>query len=69
MKRISHSYQSAISHEIRELHIFSLVDLLLENTESHWLLDNVIIIGDIALVDTAMEQSRGVMATAMRERG
>lgn len=61
---MSHPYQRAISHEIREPPVLSLVDFLLENAESHWLLDNLVIIGHIAFVDTAMEQFRRVVATA-----
>ena len=48
-------YQSAISHEIRELLVLSLVDLRLEDAESHWLFDDIVIIRHITLVDTAME--------------
>lgn len=48
-------YQSAISHEIRELFVLSLVDLRLEDAESHWLFDDIVIIRHITLVDTAME--------------
>lgn len=56
-------YQCAISHEIRELLVLSLVDLRLEDAESHWLFDDIVIIRHIALVNTAMEQFRGITAT------
>lgn len=58
-------YQCAISYEIRELLVLPLVDLGLKNTKCHWLLDNIVVIGDIALIDTAMEQFRRIMTTAI----
>lgn len=57
------AYQGKIAHEIRNLLVFSLVDPRFDNAESHWLLNNIIVVGDNALVDTAVEQSRGIMAT------
>lgn len=57
------AYQGKIAHEIRNLLVFSLVNPRFDNTESHWLFDNIIVVGDNALVDTAVEQSRGVMTT------
>src|SRR5699024_2038292 len=56
-------YQSAISHEIRELFVLSLVDLCLEDDESHWLFDDIVVIRHMTLVNTAMEQFRRVTAT------
>lgn len=50
------SYQRAISHEVRELFVLSLVDLGLKDAESHRLFNDLIIVRYIALVDTAMEQ-------------
>lgn len=57
------AYQGKIAHEISDLLVFPLVDSLLDNTERHWLLDDIVIVGNNAFVDTAMEQSRGVMTT------
>lgn len=57
------AYQGKIAHEIRNLLVFSLVDPRFDNAEGHWLLDNIVVVGDNALVDTAVEQSRGVMTT------
>jgi len=39
------------------------VDPLLQDTKRHRLLDNVIIIRHETLVDTALEQFRGIVAT------
>lgn len=58
------TYQGAVAHELAEVLILALVDLLLQDTQSHRLLDDIIIIGNIALIDTALEESRGIMATA-----
>lgn len=60
-------YQRAISHELRKLLVLSLVDLGLQDTESHWLFDDLVIVRYIALIDTAMEQFGRIMATANRQ--
>lgn len=57
------AYQGKIAHEISDLLIFPLVYSLLDDAERHWLLDNIVVVRDDAFVDTAMEQSRGVMTT------
>ena len=56
-------YQSTVSHEQREFRIFSLVDLLLQNAESHWLFNNIVIVRDIALINAALEKFGRIMAT------
>lgn len=61
------SYQRAIPHEVRELFVLSLVDFGLKDAKSHWLFDDLIIVRYIALVDTAMEQFRRIMATVNRQ--
>ena len=55
--------QGAVAYELGEMLIFPLVDARLQNTQSHWLLDDIVVVWDIALVNTAMEQPRRVMAT------
>lgn len=57
-------YQSAIAHKVREALVFPFVDLLFQDAQSHGLLDNFIIVGDVPLVHAALKQFRRVMATA-----
>jgi hypothetical protein len=47
-----------------ELLVFPLIYAGLQNTKSHWLLNDIVVVGDITFVDAAMEQSRRIMATA-----
>ena len=61
-------YQSAVSHKFGKLFVLAFIDLCLQDTKRHGFLDDLIIIGDIALVDTAMEQSRWVVSTAHKVR-
>ena len=58
------SYQGAIANKLGKMLVFTLVDLLFQDTEGHWFLDNIVVVGDQAFVDAALEQSRGIMTTA-----
>lgn len=58
------SYQGAVANKLGKVLVFTLVDLLFQDTESHWFLDNIVVVGDQAFVDAALEQSRGIMTTA-----
>lgn len=58
------SYQGAIANELGKLLVLSLVDARFQNAQRHGLLDDLIVIGDVALVDTAVKQSGRVMTTA-----
>lgn len=53
--RAGATYKGAVAYEFRKPLVFFLVDFLLQDAESHWLLDDIIIIGNIALVDAALE--------------
>lgn len=46
--------------------VLALVDSLLQDTQRHGFLDDIVIIGNEALVDTAVKQSRGIMTTTLR---
>lgn len=61
-------YQSAVTHELGELGVGPVLDLLLEDAERHGVLDHVIVVGDVALVDAPLERPRGVMAAMDRVR-
>jgi hypothetical protein len=43
--------------------VFPLVDAGFQDAEGHWLLNDIVVVRNKALVDTAMEQSRRIMAT------
>ena len=58
------SYQGAIANKFGKVLVFPFVDARFQNTQGHRLLDDIVVVGNIALVDTAMEQSRRVMTTA-----
>lgn len=58
------TYQGAIANKFGKVLVFPFVDARFQNTQGHRLLDDVVVVGNIALVDTAMEQSRRVVATA-----
>ena len=57
------AHQSAIAHELGKVVVGAVLDLLLEDTQRHGLLDHIIVIGDVALVDTALERLRRVIST------
>lgn len=62
------NYQSAISDELREMPIFSLVDLLFEDAQSHGLLDDLVVIWDVSFIHATLEQFGRIMSTSRYER-
>ena len=57
------AYQGKIADKISDLLVFPLVNSRLDDAHRHWLLDNIVVVRDEALVDAAMEKSRGVITT------
>jgi hypothetical protein len=63
------TYQGTISHKLSKTLVDSGFDLLLQHAKRHRLLNYVIVVRDIALVNTAVEESRGIMtATSSQQR-
>jgi hypothetical protein len=62
------TYQGAVSHELGEVLVLSLVYLLFQDTKGHGLFDDLIIIRNIALIYAALKQPRWVMATVKRRK-
>lgn len=66
LKYIGHlPYQRAISDKLFKFGIFPLVDLLLQDTERHRFFDDIVVIGYISFIDTAVEKSRRIIVAAL----
>lgn len=62
------AHQSAIAHELGKVVVGAVLDLFLEDTQRHGLLNHIIVIGDVALVDAALERLRRVISTIQSQQ-
>jgi hypothetical protein len=60
------SYQGAVAHKFFEAEVLAFVYFLLEDAQRHWLLDYIVVIGDMSFINAALEQPGRVMAAGNR---